>query len=785
MKKLRIPGFFLLGFMLAISASGQTGKPLKLDPGSTAATMLANGIANAGLFMNVPPMIDPAIDEGSTIFSYFAKPTYHIGLPGQHLATEITPEGRLFNGSAELVFYTGNLRPMDQRIYTLLDGWLPCVQYTVAEDGVDYKVDAFQYWLEGEYSGPPVNFARVTAANTGKERQKASLALGYKFGGKDHRSQEMVTERFNRLWSYSFASNYALRSGKLVYYFDQAPGRKWQVEGVPYRSGRFFILDRWTVGSIVQYDFELAPGESRSFTFKLPQKPTEPDEQFLSKLAAADFESYLEMMKGFWTAEINQGMTISLAEPKVQNASRAALVHNIMCQEYPKPGEIRQTVNRFQYNKFWLRDGSFFAKMYALWGRMDDSQKLLRYFLNYQDQSGNFISQPGQLDGFGQSLHAFGEYIRLSGDQAFAKEILNPVKRGIAWFEGATAKDKYGLMPPTSAMDNEFIIGRYTGHNFWALAGIDGAIAVTEAAGDNGAAGEFSKFRASFAENLRVRVAEAAKRNHGVIPPGMDVPGGVDWGNLFEVYPSDFIPPDDPLVKATFAHYRKTHYREGVATYRRSMHHYVTERVAEMSVRQGNQEEALSDLYSMLVHTGSCHQGFEWTLFPGANRDYCPGVFGLGNCNYPPHGWYAALYNILLRNMLIREEGDTLHLLSVTSPEWVKPGDQITVSRAPTYFGNVSFKAEAQLESFKLSLSPEFRKTPQKIVLHFPFFAQVSRVTADGREVSFDPGQVLLPAGVSQVLVNWRLHPEPGYSYRVFADAYRKNYAQRYGIQYR
>jgi hypothetical protein len=80
-------------------------------------------------------------------------------------------------------------------------------------------------------------------------------------------------------------------------------------------------------------------------------------------------------------------MTIYLAEPKVLNASRAALVHNIMSQEYPNENEIKQTVNRFQYNAFWLRDGAFHARMYAIWGRLDDSEKLLRHFLKYQDQS--------------------------------------------------------------------------------------------------------------------------------------------------------------------------------------------------------------------------------------------------------------------------------------------------------------------------------------------------------------------------------------------------------------
>ena len=769
--------------VLASPALPQTGKPLKLDPVRSVETLLVNELTNAVLFLAVPPMVDPVIDQGSTTFSYFAQPVYQLGLPGRHFATMVTPEGHLFNGSAELVFFTRGLKEINHRLYTLLDGWLPCIQYQLAENGIIYKVEAFQYWLDGEYGTRPVNFIRMTATNSGPRPAKAGLAVGHKFGTKDHRSQDMVRGNFNRFWTYEFKGNAAVRAGKIIYYFDEKPSRQWEMQGSPWREGKFFVLERWRVNSMVEYEFDLAPSESRSFTFKFPQEPVAQSPGAMAELSAADYSTYLNAMTKFWALAVSKGMTISLAEPKVVNASRAALVHNIMCQEYPKPDEIYQTVNRFQYNRFWLRDGSFFARMYALWGNFNDSQKLLRHFLSYQDESGNFISQPGQLDGFGQSLWAFGEYIRLSNDREFAKEILPAVKKAIAWFEDTTTRDPYGLMPPTSAMDNEFIIGRYTGHNFWALAGIDGAITVANAAGDKAVAEGFKSFRKKFADNLFQRVSEAARRNHGRIPPGMDVPLGVDWGNLFEVYPENFIAPDDPLLVSTFNHYRARHYKEGIATYRRSMHHYVTERVTEMSIRQGDQQNALADLYSMLVHTGSCHQGFEWTIFPWSSRDYCAGLPGA--CNFPPHGWYAALYNTLLRNMLVREEDNNLHLLSVVSPEWVRPGDEIAVNHAPTYFGMVSFKAKAEVSALKVSINTDFRRPPRQLVIHFPFFAEVSQVIADGRAVEFKPWEVRLSPEVSRVEIFWKLRPEPAYSYQAFAEAYQREYARRYSRLYK
>jgi len=782
--------FMILLLIITISVTGeaQSENPLKLSPLYTAETLIANGISELGLFLITPPMIDPEIDEGSTIFSYFSKPTYQLGLPGEHFGTMVTPEGRLYTGSAELVFFTNaggsGLKPIEQRIYTLLDGWIPCVQYQYNDHGLIYSVEAFQYWLEGEFKGTPVNFVRFSVKNPGKDKAKAGLAVGYKFGERDHRAPGMKQGKFNPFWTYSFGNNYAKRKDKLIYYFDEAPSARWSIDVGGEARGKFFVLEKWRISSMVEYEFELLPGEERSFSFKFPHYPQKDDAENIVKLGSADYDFYLEQLKNFWSKELNKGMSIYVAEPKVVNASKAALIHNIMSQDYPNEDEIKQSVNRFQYNAFWLRDGAFHARMYALLGRLDDSRKLLRHFLKYQDKSGNFLSQKGQLDGFGQSLWAFGEYVKISDDKKFAGEVLPAVKKAIDWFEKVTSEDEYGLMPPTNAMDNEFIIGRYTGHNLWALAGIDGAIAVAKSAGDEQAVREFQTLREEFARNLLIRISEASDRNNGRIPPGMDVPGGVDWGNLFEVYPDNFLPPDHPLVIKTFDYYRKHKMREGIATYRTAMHHYVTERVAEMAIRQGRQEYALNDFYSMLMHTGSCHQGFEWTIFPFTDRDYCAETPIGQSCNFPPHGWYAVFYNTLLRNMLVREWGNELHLLSVVSPEWTKPGDEIQVNNAPTYFGKVNLKAVSAKDRLTLYLKTEFRTQPDKIVLHFPFFADVSKVLADGKAVEFKPDMVNLKPGTKQVEVFWQLKPAGKYSYQSFVNQYKESYARRYRRHY-
>ena len=42
--------------------------------------------------------------------------------------------------------------------------------------------------------------------------------------------------------------------------------------------------------------------------------------------------------------------------------------------------------------------------------------------------------------------------------------------------------------------------------------------------------------------------------------------------------------------------------------------------------------------------------------------------------NLSPHGLFAAKFRTLLRDMIVREQGNDVHLLSCVSPEWIQVG---------------------------------------------------------------------------------------------------------------
>ncbi|MEJ2218297.1 MAG: hypothetical protein P8099_16955 [Gemmatimonadota bacterium] len=749
-------------------------------------------------------MADPAMDSAGP-FSYYSRPTDEIGVMDGR-GTEITPEGWLYTGSGELMLLAGpTLSPVRQRIRTLRDGWLPVVQYGFRRGDVAYRVTMFAATLPGDTlvdaSTPVVDFVRVTMRNTGARDVFARLGFAVRYDAPSTTGNGIGDNRFRRpvhaqregqyeqpgvpfdtAWTYGFARGAFLRGGRVFYLYptDPAPELRLalgaggtQADSVAPR--RLRVQPTSPVGATV-YGMPLAPGDSAALVVRLPYTPLAPDDPVLARVRDADYAGALARTMSFWTAIADRGMDVALAEPKVVNTFRASLVYDLMARDR-RGNDYVQTVNEFQYHAFWLRDASYIVRGYDVTGFPVVARQVLDFFARWQQPDGNFVSQGGQYDGWGQTLWAYGQHYRLTRDRAFADSVFPAVRRAVAWLHQARTGDSLHLVPATTPGDNEDITGHVTGHDFWALAGLHGAITLAEATGHRDDAAAFRREYDSLKKALLARLRTVTSGTGGYIPPGLDAPGGQDWGNMLAVYPERVLDPHDPMVTATLDSTRAK-YAEGVMTYGdgRWLHDYLTMKNTETEVVRGDQQMALGELYAVLVHTSATHGGFETSIPAWGNRDF--------RNNLAPHGWYAAKYRALLRDMLVREAGDTLHLLSVVSPEWLGAGDSLVVQRAPTDFGPIAFRLDmAGDTAATLRIDPFFLAAPHHIVLHLPWFMDVLRVAADGRVLRARNDEVSLAPDTRVVHLSWRRRPDtPALSYQAAVDAWRREYQRRWEL---
>jgi len=746
-----------------------------------------------------PDMVDPAMDDGPGPFSYYSHPTDEIGIMDGR-GTEVTPEGYLYTGYGELMFLAGPmLTPVSERVRTLEDGWLPVVEYGARRGDVGYRFTLFAATLDGRPESPVVDFVRVTMTNAGTEDTRARLAFAVRYTGPsntgsargDNRFRRPVTARregqydqpgavFDTAWTYGFAHGAFVRGGKVFYVFptELSPELRLTLDAAGQRvdsvRARRLQVQRTTPVGVALYDVVLAPGASQTVVVKLPYTPTEPGDPWLEQVRAADFDTYLARTESFWRDVVGRGMHVSVAEPKVVNTFRASLVYDLMARD-KKGDDYIQTVNELHYHAFWLRDASYIVHAYDVTGYPEIARQALDFFAGWQRPDGNFVSQGGQYDGWGQTLWAYGQHYRLTRDTAFARSVLPAVQRAVAWLDSARAADPMHLVPATTPGDNEDITGHVTGHDFWALAGLHGAVTLAEAAGDRDAARTDSREYDALKKALLTQLKRVTAKTGGYIPPGLDTPGGQDWGNMMAVYPEEVLGPHDPMVTATLDSTRAK-YAEGIMTYGDGywLHDYLTMKNTETEVIRGDQEQALRELYAVLVHTSSTQAGFETSIRPWGNRDF--------GGNLTPHGWYAANYRTLVRDMLVREQGDELHLLSVVSPAWLSPGDSIAVRNAPTDFGPVGYRLEVRSDTTALlSLSPGFAAAPKRVVVHVPWFMELRRAEADGRTVRARNGAITLSPGVRTLTLHWTRRPDaPALSYQAAVQDYKAEYRRRW-----
>jgi hypothetical protein len=136
-------------------------------------------------------------------------------------------------------------------------------------------------------------------------------------------------------------------------------------------------------------------------------------------------------------------------------------------------------------------------------------------------------------------------------------------------------------------------------------------------------------------------------------------------------------------------------------------------------------------------------------------REIAPGIMG-----DVPHGWSAAHYVLLLRDMLLHEEDNRLVLLSCVPDRWFEPGKVINVEKAVTFFGPVDFRVEAVSNS---EVRVQLRaKTPPPggYLLALPRPARFLSAQVDGEDIlAIRDGKLVLPPTARDVTVKYQEPP--------------------------
>jgi hypothetical protein len=288
--------------------------------------------------------------------------------------------------------------------------------------------------------------------------------------------------------------------------------------------------------------------------------------------------------------------------------------------------------------------------------------------------------------------------------------------------------------------------------------------------GDTATADRWAALDSDYAKVLIAQLRKSAAANRGAIPPSLDTAGGQDWGNLWGAYPAPgLLSPSDPAVLKTLDRVRAK-FKEGIATYLdgQLLHTYVGFRVFETELLLNRQENVVKGMYSSLAHTSATNGTFEAVVGPFSDRIADDGTV--------PHGWFAAEYVTLIRNMLVREDGDAaLVLLGALSPSWLEPGKRVAVQRVPTPRGTVDVSLVSKQGGATLKWNIPNLAAGTRVRVPVPY--SVTDVKAKG--YSKTTGFITLTGRSGTLDIAWTLKPgaRPSYAttYTALMDAYLRS----------
>jgi len=609
-------------------------------------------------------------------FNYFSNDWNVIGLPDYVYGSRITPGSELYlaGGTAVQVRVGRTLQPLrHEQVKQALEGWMPIILVQTADGPVRYEItwwatplpdskqwqSAFRWPVETENY---LNWIRVRATNTSAGPAAAQAAVQPRQDAyKQKIPQFMTGAKHTREYSW-----------------------------------------KWT----------LAPGESAEGVARYTYFPV-PGE---AKYDSASATLWLDRTIGFWRGAMAGAATVQVPCPKATQALMAAHVCQMIANDL---GDLRG--GEGFYDTFYIRDGAYQVMELEEAGLNDMSDRAINLFLARQRYDGRFESQGGQFDANGQALWALWQYARIRGDNAFLARVYPRMLQAVSWTmfdrRRAPAGSPFEGLLSAALADGEFLWdGKHhiVGYDLWNLRGI---LCTADAAERLGKPEDAKALRAE-AASYREAI-EAAWKRTGLawFPPSWEK-DGTHWGNTETLWPTRLFDVTDPRVKASNDFLRKDFeggFVEGTIRWKAkgmedAIHPYMGAYTVMNTLARGLDQQVAEDFYWYLAHSTAAN------AFP--EGIYYKRRFAWSDTM--PHATGAANYAILLRHMLVHEDGGDLHLLPAIPDWWLEDGREIRLERLPTHFGVMNLLVRGSRAGVTVTLTPPGRELPRHMVLHLP-----------------------------------------------------------------
>ncbi|MFZ7128415.1 MAG: hypothetical protein ACOWWM_19850 [Desulfobacterales bacterium] len=459
--------------------------------------------------------------------------------------------------------------------------------------------------------------------------------------------------------------------------------------------------------------FSIDSGETRRIELRLPMKEDRPSIKKRGP-GAGDAD---------WPSARKETARLTVPDEQVKYLYDAAVSTLLLLSgEEVVPGP-------FTYRRFWFRDACFMLNALLAIGSISRCRAALRQFPGRQRQDGYFQSQNGEWDSNGQVLWIFDRFQQLSGED-IDEPTMASLLRGAKWIHRKRTPPKTGtlhagLLPAGFSAEHFGPNDYYYWDDFWALGGLRSLIRLTRGFGPQGEAERIEAMYTDLRDSIFSSIESIPERRRkGGIPasPYRRMDSGA-VGSLVADYPLQLTAPGDPRIMNTVNDLMDRCFVNG-AFFQDMVHSglnaYLTLAIAQTLLRAGDKRYAplVRQVAGMASPTGQWPEA----IHPATGG----GCMGDGQ-----HGWAAAEWVMMIRNLFVREENGGLIIGSGIFRDWINGGQEVEFGPSPTPCGPVSVRIEPRSGQPSISVTGIQRDRCPKMEIAVPGYRPIVDVQPD------------------------------------------------------
>ena len=442
---------------------------------------------------------------------------------------------------------------------------------------------------------------------------------------------------------------------------------------------------------VMRFDLTLQPNQEKRLVFRSPLGP---------RARRIEARQAREEFVRRWDSRLGR-VDLDVPDQRVRDCFRASAAYLVMLSANgrPVPGPTK-------YGSFWVRDCAYMADALYYAGHGDLVGPALKKLRSMQLPNGGFAARSGagdvELDAPGEAIYTLVSRYRRTHDRKWLAAQWECIERTCRYVK-AKGMGQGGILPASlSAEDLGKGDQQHYWDDFWCIRGLrDAAYAARELGRREDAAWTAAEAE-SLSQATRMSIeATMARHSTDYIPNGPDevTSSSMARGTSCALWPCAVLEPSDALARRSFDVYWSKWIAPSGGGFIHREHFWP---YAGMDLAQG---------YVMLGQRERAWKMLEWTLAHDPTRGFYSWPEGMFTNDLTlaegdmPHGWMCAAYVSMVRNMLVRESGRDLVLLSGVPSEWLRPGARISVRDFPTEFGKASFDARVVNDTLQMSLS--------------------------------------------------------------------------------